>query len=157
MATLAKHPAFVLQLSQSQTPYQKQPSLRLKKTSFAITPLAFDLRAKKQSKAVQRIVCQSQTVQSDAKTEIAADPYAKLSNVCAVLGTQWGDEGKGKLVDILAQRYDVVARCQVGDGCQLAHETTEKIFIQSPSCRCCRCKAFRRQVLSRNARSSQGI
>ena len=29
-----------------------------------------------------------------------------------VLGTQWGDEGKGKLVDILAQKYDVVARAQ---------------------------------------------
>jgi adenylosuccinate synthase len=29
-----------------------------------------------------------------------------------VLGSQWGDEGKGKLVDILAQRYDVVARAQ---------------------------------------------
>jgi len=37
-----------------------------------------------------------------------------LSQVCAVLGTQWGDEGKGKLVDILAQRYDIVARCQGG-------------------------------------------
>jgi adenylosuccinate synthase len=30
-----------------------------------------------------------------------------------VLGAQWGDEGKGKLVDVLAQRFDVVARCQV--------------------------------------------
>lgn len=30
-----------------------------------------------------------------------------------VLGTQWGDEGKGKLVDILAQQYDIVARAQV--------------------------------------------
>ena len=33
--------------------------------------------------------------------------------VCVVLGTQWGDEGKGKLVDILAQKYDLVARAQV--------------------------------------------
>ncbi len=41
------------------------------------------------------------------------DPFKALSQVCAVLGTQWGDEGKGKLVDILAQRYDIVARCQV--------------------------------------------
>jgi adenylosuccinate synthase len=32
----------------------------------------------------------------------------------AVLGTQWGDEGKGKLVDILAQGCDIVARCQGG-------------------------------------------
>ena len=34
--------------------------------------------------------------------------------VCAVLGGQWGDEGKGKLVDILAQRYDVIARFNGG-------------------------------------------
>lgn len=33
--------------------------------------------------------------------------------VAVVLGTQWGDEGKGKLVDILAQQYDIVARAQV--------------------------------------------
>jgi hypothetical protein len=33
-----------------------------------------------------------------------------------VLGTQWGDEGKGKLVDILAQQYDVIARAQVSSG-----------------------------------------
>lgn len=33
--------------------------------------------------------------------------------VCVVLGTQWGDEGKGKLVDILAQEYEIVARAQV--------------------------------------------
>lgn len=34
--------------------------------------------------------------------------------VAVVLGTQWGDEGKGKLVDILAQQYDIVARAQGG-------------------------------------------
>ncbi|XP_068668498.1 adenylosuccinate synthetase 2, chloroplastic-like [Aristolochia californica] len=37
-----------------------------------------------------------------------------LSQVSGVLGCQWGDEGKGKLVDILAQHFDVVARCQGG-------------------------------------------
>jgi len=31
-----------------------------------------------------------------------------------IIGSQWGDEGKGKLVDILSQEYDVVARCQGG-------------------------------------------
>jgi adenylosuccinate synthase len=34
--------------------------------------------------------------------------------VCVVLGSQWGDEGKGKLVDILSQEYDIIARCQGG-------------------------------------------
>ena len=33
--------------------------------------------------------------------------------VKVVLGAQWGDEGKGKLVDLLAEHADVVARCQV--------------------------------------------
>ncbi|KAL8254638.1 hypothetical protein R6Q59_032859 [Mikania micrantha] len=37
-----------------------------------------------------------------------------LGQVSAVLGCQWGDEGKGKLVDILAKHFDIVARCQGG-------------------------------------------
>ena len=32
----------------------------------------------------------------------------------AVLGAQWGDEGKGKIVDLLTPRFDVVARYQGG-------------------------------------------
>jgi adenylosuccinate synthase len=31
-----------------------------------------------------------------------------------VVGIQWGDEGKGKIVDLLAQKYDVVCRYQGG-------------------------------------------
>ena len=34
---------------------------------------------------------------------------------CMVFGTQWGDEGKGKLVDLLAGDVDIVARCQGGN------------------------------------------
>jgi adenylosuccinate synthase len=36
-----------------------------------------------------------------------------MSNV-AVIGSQWGDEGKGKIVDLLCERFDVVARYQGG-------------------------------------------
>ena len=32
-----------------------------------------------------------------------------------VIGAQWGDEGKGKVVDLLAERSDVVARYQGGN------------------------------------------
>jgi adenylosuccinate synthase len=32
-----------------------------------------------------------------------------------VLGVQWGDEGKGRVVDALAERYDVIARFGGGD------------------------------------------
>ena len=31
-----------------------------------------------------------------------------------LLGLQWGDEGKGKIVDVLAEQYDVIARFQGG-------------------------------------------
>ena len=31
-----------------------------------------------------------------------------------LLGLQWGDEGKGKIVDYLAQKYDIIARFQGG-------------------------------------------
>jgi adenylosuccinate synthase len=32
----------------------------------------------------------------------------------AIVGAQWGDEGKGKIIDILSDRFDVVARYQGG-------------------------------------------
>lgn len=35
--------------------------------------------------------------------------------VTAIIGTQWGDEGKGKITDALADQADVVARYQGGD------------------------------------------
>ena len=37
-----------------------------------------------------------------------------MSKVIVVIGAQWGDEGKGKVVDLLAERFDVVARYQGG-------------------------------------------
>lgn len=37
------------------------------------------------------------------------------SKVDVVIGSQWGDEGKGKLVDVLAQDIDVCCRCQGGN------------------------------------------
>ncbi|XP_054714226.1 adenylosuccinate synthetase-like [Uloborus diversus] len=36
-------------------------------------------------------------------------------NVIVVLGAQWGDEGKGKVVDMLACTADIVCRCQGGN------------------------------------------
>ena len=37
-----------------------------------------------------------------------------MSNVDVLLGLQWGDEGKGKIVDVLTPDYDVIARFQGG-------------------------------------------
>ncbi|MGA2579942.1 MAG: adenylosuccinate synthetase, partial [Bryobacteraceae bacterium] len=38
---------------------------------------------------------------------------SNVSNVI-ILGAQWGDEGKGKVVDLFSERFDVVARYQGG-------------------------------------------
>src|SRR5580704_16606670 len=46
----------------------------------------------------------------------------KMSNVI-VLGAQWGDEGKGKVVDLLAERFDIVVRYQGG------HNAGHTVFI----------------------------
>jgi adenylosuccinate synthase len=34
--------------------------------------------------------------------------------VDVILGLQWGDEGKGKIVDLLSDKYDIIARFQGG-------------------------------------------
>jgi adenylosuccinate synthase len=39
---------------------------------------------------------------------------AGRANNLAVIGAQWGDEGKGKIVDLLCEEFDVVARYQGG-------------------------------------------
>jgi hypothetical protein len=36
------------------------------------------------------------------------------NKVIAILGSQWGDEGKGKVVDLLAEKVDIVARFNGG-------------------------------------------
>jgi len=41
-------------------------------------------------------------------------PHFSFS-VTIVLGSQWGDEGKGKLVDILSAKVDICARCAGGN------------------------------------------
>lgn len=38
----------------------------------------------------------------------------KYGQVCAIVGGQWGDEGKGKLVDILAEKYDIALKATGG-------------------------------------------
>ncbi len=37
-----------------------------------------------------------------------------LGQVAVILGSQWGDEGKGKLVDVLSDTYEIVARAAGG-------------------------------------------
>ena len=46
-----------------------------------------------------------------------------------VLGAQWGDEGKGKVVDLLAERFDIVARYQGGHNAGHTVYIGEKKFV----------------------------
>ncbi|MBI5414513.1 adenylosuccinate synthase [Candidatus Peregrinibacteria bacterium] len=39
---------------------------------------------------------------------------SSLGNICVIIGAQWGDEGKGKLVDILSEEFDIIARSAGG-------------------------------------------
>ncbi len=36
--------------------------------------------------------------------------FSSLGQISAVIGAQWGDEGKGKIIDLLTEHFDVVAR-----------------------------------------------
>src|SRR5580658_3331656 len=46
----------------------------------------------------------------------------KMGNVI-ILGSQWGDEGKGKIVDLFSANFDIVARYQGG------HNAGHTVFI----------------------------
>jgi adenylosuccinate synthase len=51
-------------------------------------------------------VCERLSVRRKIQREIAL----KTGKSAVVIGAQWGDEGKGKIVDVLSERFSVVAR-----------------------------------------------
>ncbi|MBA3711101.1 MAG: adenylosuccinate synthase [Pyrinomonadaceae bacterium] len=50
-----------------------------------------------------------------------------MSHIIVVIGAQWGDEGKGKIVDLLAERFDIVARYQGG------HNAGHSVYVGDQS------------------------
>ncbi len=52
-----------------------------------------------------------------------------MNKVDVLLGLQWGDEGKGKVVDVLTPKYDVVARFQGGPNAGHTLEFEGKKFV----------------------------
>ncbi len=68
-----------------------------------------------------------------------------MPNVVIVVGIQWGDEGKGKIVDILSEKADFVVRAQGGNNAGHTIVVGEKEFkfhlipsgILYPNVRCC--------------------
>lgn len=56
-------------------------------------------------------------------------------SVTVIVGSQWGDEGKGKIVDLLSENADIVARYQGGAnaGHTIVHGPTKYILHLIPS------------------------
>jgi adenylosuccinate synthase len=52
-----------------------------------------------------------------------------MSKIIVVIGAQWGDEGKGKIVDLLAERFDIVARYQGGHNAGHSVYVGERSFV----------------------------
>jgi adenylosuccinate synthase len=45
-----------------------------------------------------------------SQSENSVSPRANRRPSAVILGAQWGDEGKGKIVDVLSEKFDIVAR-----------------------------------------------
>ena len=52
-----------------------------------------------------------------------------MSKTIVVIGAQWGDEGKGKIVDLLADRFDIVARYQGGHNAGHSVQVGDSSFV----------------------------
>src|SRR6187397_3513494 len=52
-----------------------------------------------------------------------------MSKIIVVIGAQWGDEGKGKVVDLLAERFDIVSRYQGGHNAGHSVYVGDKAFV----------------------------
>ncbi len=67
--------------------------------------------------------------------EIRGNPMREKARHLCVVGIQWGDEGKGKIVDALTEEFDVVVRYQGGAnaGHTVKVGETEYVFHLIPS------------------------
>src|SRR5439155_18464374 len=66
---------------------------------------------------------------------ITVETFSSTNRTVVVVGAQWGDEGKGKLVDVLAERADWVVRYQGGANAGHTVDLGDRSFVlhQIPS------------------------
>ena len=94
----------------------------------------------KPSKTVEKllVITKLNSIFNIAETEelaIKGTEKHQFMKADVILGLQWGDEGKGKIVDYLAQKYDIVARFQGGPnaGHTLEFDEVKHVLHQVPS------------------------
>ncbi len=63
------------------------------------------------------------------RNSFRAPPDIRMPKNIVVVGVQWGDEGKGKVVDALAEHFDIVARYQGGANAGHTVVIGEKKFV----------------------------
>jgi len=64
---------------------------------------------------------------SRIENRLPISPASSKGRIDAVVGAQWGDEGKGKLVDILSGKYHYCAR--VAGGSNAGHTIVVNVSI----------------------------
>lgn len=52
-----------------------------------------------------------------------------MAKIVVVIGAQWGDEGKGKIVDLLAEHFEIVVRYQGGHNAGHSVQVGDKSFV----------------------------
>ena len=50
----------------------------------------------------------------------------------SIVGTNWGDEGKGRMVDLLSENYDIVVRYQGGNN------AGHTVVVNNDKCKSCK-------------------
>src|SRR5262252_5316423 len=70
--------------------------------------------ALEQSVRAEREVARAEREMARAEREMARAEREEMGRNVVVIGTQWGDEGKGKVVDLLTDRVAAVVRFQGG-------------------------------------------
>ena len=51
----------------------------------------------------------------------------------SIVGINWGDEGKGRMVDLLSQKYDVVVRYQGGNNAGHTVINDKRLSVCAPA------------------------
>jgi len=65
----------------------------------------------------------------DQKPKSKVHFLINVSKIIVVIGAQWGDEGKGKIVDLLAEHFEIVARYQGGHNAGHSVQVGDKSFV----------------------------
>src|ERR1700674_170809 len=79
--------------------------------------------------SVKGIKSQSSTVRYNDRFWTEANIRKLLMSNVVILGAQWGDEGKGKIVDLFSDRFAMVVRYQGGHNAGHTVRIGDKTFV----------------------------